>query len=205
MSWYNPSQDEAAEEYYSSKSRYNNAANQRYAAARAAENCSAEKAQAQCAIQSCMRDKINFEKRVEDIRAIIGVISGTTGGSMFGILGGMNVPDVISSFNSHALKTDDSFKGCMKCSDIVAASIHEVFKSKSVDEDANLSDALQQFKNELARLEQAIRDLQAQMDSLSNLVTELSAKINAFNAEAVNWRKVMVSSAYEMNHYRGYM
>lgn len=36
MSWYNPSQDEAAEEYYASKSRYANAANQRASAAKAA-------------------------------------------------------------------------------------------------------------------------------------------------------------------------
>lgn len=205
MSWYNPSQDEAAEEYYSSKSRYNNAANQRYAATRAAENCLAEKAQVQNAIQSCMSDKINFERRIEDIRSIIGVISGTTGGAMFGILSGMNLPEVITSFNNHAQKTDESFKGSMKCSDILAASIFEVFKSKSVEEDSNMSDALQQFKNELARLEQAVRDLQAQMDSLSNLVNELSSKVNMFNAEAMNWRKVMVSSAFEMNHYRGYM
>lgn len=205
MSWYNPNPDEAAEEYYSSKSRYNNAAAQKHAAMKAAEKCWDERNRTQCALQSCVSDKLNFEKRVEDIRAIIGVISGTTGGSIFGILGGMNVPDVISAFNSHAQKTDDSFKGCMKCSDIVATSIHEVFKSKSVDEDLNLSDALQQFRNELARLEQAIKDIQAKMDSLSNLVNDLSAKISSFNAEAMDWRKVMVSSAYEMNHYKGYM
>ena len=61
MSWYNPSQDEAAEEYYSSKSKYNNAANQRAAAMRAADGCSMERTQALSAINSCMSDKLNFE------------------------------------------------------------------------------------------------------------------------------------------------
>lgn len=58
MSWYNPSQDEAAEEYYASKSRYANAANQRASAAKAAENCSYEKSQALSAIESCKNDKL---------------------------------------------------------------------------------------------------------------------------------------------------
>jgi len=205
MSWNNPTQDEASEEYYSSKSKYSNAASQRYAATRAAENCSAEKYKAQCAIQSCMNDKINFEKRIDDIKAIIGMISGTGGGFFGSEWGNLNLPEAIASFNSHSQKTDESFRASMKCSDIIAASIHEVFKSKTVDEDVNLSDALQQFKNELARLEQALKDLQAQINSLSNLVNELTSKISSFNAEAMNWRKVMVSSAYEMNHFKSYM
>ena len=81
MSWYNPSQDEAAEEYYASKSRYANAANQRASAAKAAENCSYEKSQALSAIESCKNDKLNFEKRIEDIQTIIGAMEGSGGGS----------------------------------------------------------------------------------------------------------------------------
>ncbi|MBE6843089.1 MAG: hypothetical protein E7510_09725 [Ruminococcus sp.] len=205
MSWHNPNQDEAAEEFYSSRRRFANAATQKYAVTKAAERCWDERNQTQHAIRSCMSDKLNFEKRIEDIRMIIGVISGAIGGSMFGIVDGMNIPDVISSFNNHAKKTDESFRECMKCSEIVAASIHEVFKSKSVDEDLNLSDALKQFRDELARLEQVVRDLQTQMDNLSALVNDLSAKISSLNAEAVSWRKVMLSSAYEMNHFRKFM
>lgn len=201
MSWYNPSQDEAADEYYSSKSRYNNAANQRCAAMRAAENCCAERASALSAIDSCISDKINFEKRMEDIRAIIGAIEGSSGGCVIG----SSIPEVISIFNEFAKKNDESYKGGIKSPDILAASIFEVFKGKSVDEDPHLSDALQKFKDELARLEKAISELQAQMNSLSDLISDLSSKINMFNVESANWRKVMISSAFEMNHFKGYM
>lgn len=203
MSWYNPSQDEAADEYYSSKSRYNNAANQRCAAMRAAENCCAERASAESAINSFASDKINFEKRMEDIQAIIGAIEGSSGGGC--VIGSNTIPDVISLFNEVAKKTDESYKGGIKSPDILAASIFEIFKGKSVDEDPHLSDALQKFKDELARLEQAIRDLQAQMNSLSDLVSNLSSQINMFNVESADWRKVMISSAFEMNHFKGYM
>lgn len=205
MSWYNPSQDEAAEEYYSSKRRYTNAANQRNAAKKAAENCCAEKSQAISEIKACKSEKLNFEKRIEDIRCIIGALDGSqSGGILIGAIG-TDVPGIISRFNECAGKADASYKESMKCSDMTAASIQEVFKSKSVEEDVHTSDALAKFKAELARLQQAVADLQAQINSLSSTVDELTSKINSYNAEQMNWRKVMVSSAYEMNHYKGYM
>ena len=204
MSWYNPSQDEVADEYYSSKSRYTNAANQRYAAERAAENCCAEKAQAQRAIASCMSDKINFEKRIEDIRTIIGALDGSASGVLVSLLGA-DIPSLITKFNSAAQQTGESYKGSMKCLDIAAASIADIFRGKTVEEDAWLSDALQKFRDEMARLQQALQDLQNQINALEATVTDLTSKINMYNAEQADWRKVMMSSAFEMNHYRSYM
>ena len=204
MSWYNPSQDEAADEYYSSKSRYTNAANQRYAAERAAENCCAEKVQAQRAIASCMSDKINFETRIEDIRTIIGALDGSASGVLVSLLGA-DIPSLITKFNSAAQQTGDSYKGSMKCPDIVAASIADIFRGKSVEEDSWLSDALQKFRDEVARLQQALQDLQNQINALEATVNDLTSKINMYNAEQADWRRVMMSSAFEMNHYRAYM
>lgn len=205
MSWYNPSQDEAADEYYSSKSRYTNAANQRYAAARAAESCCAEKAQALTAINSCMSEKLNFERRIEDIRIIVGAIEGTGGGSSLISAMGADLQSLISKFNSIAQQTSTSYQGSMKCTEVKPVSLFDVFKNKSVVEDGYISEALQKFKDEITRLEEALKNLESQMNNLINLVNDLTSKINMYNAEQANWRKVMVSSAFEMNHFKLYM
>lgn len=203
MSWFNPSQDEAADEYFSSKSRYNNAAYQRNAALRSANKCRAEKTQAINAKNACIKNKVNFERRIEDIKAIIGAISGVPCEGM--ILSGINVPNTIISFNNVASETDNSYKESMKCSGITATSILDTFKSKSIDEDYNISTALQMFRAELERLKQAVRELQIQMNNLTATIDSLNSKINAYNAEASSFRKVMVTSAFEMNHFKGFM
>ena len=135
MSWYNPSQDEAAEEYYASKSRYANAANQRASAAKAAENCSYEKSQALSAIESCKNDKLNFEKRIEDIQTIIGAMEGSGGGSSLISAMGADLPTILNQFNDSAQQTDGSYQGSIKCPDFTAASFLNVFKNKGVIED----------------------------------------------------------------------
>lgn len=205
MSWYNPSQDEAAEEYYASKSRYANAANQRASAAKAAENCSYEKSQALSAIESCKNDKLNFEKRIEDIQTIIGAMEGSGGGSSLISAMGADLPTILNQFNDSAQQTDTSYQGSIKCSDFIAASFLNVFKNKGVIEDTLLSGSLEMFRNEVQRLQEALQNLEQQMNQLSGLVGELTSKINLYQMEQADWRKVMVSSAFEMNHFKNYM
>lgn len=205
MSWYNPSQDEAAEEYYASKSRYANAANQRASAAKAAENCSYEKSQALSAIESCKNDKLNFEKRIEDIQTIIGAMEGSGGGSSLISAMGADLPTILNQFNDSAQQTDTSYQGSIKCSDFIAASFLNVFKNKGVIEDTLLSGSLEMFRNEVQRLQEALQNLEQQMNQLSGLVGELTSKINLYQVEQADWRKVMVSSAFEMNHFKNYM
>lgn len=205
MSWYNPSQDEAAEEYYASKSRYANAANQRASAAKAAENCSYEKSQALSAIESCKNDKLNFEKRIEDIQTIIGAMEGSGGGSSLISAMGADLPTILNQFNDSAQQTDSSYQGSIKCPDFIAASFLDVFKNKGVIEDTLLSGSLEMFQNEMQRLQEALQNLEQQMNQLSGLVEELTSKINMYQVEQADWRKVMVSSAFEMNHFKNYM
>ena len=205
MSWYNPSQDEAAEEYYASKSRYANAANQRASAAKAAENCSYEKSQALSAIESCKNDKLNFEKRIEDIQTIIGAMEGSSGGSSLISAMGADLPTILNQFNDSAQQTDTSYQGSIKCSDFIAASFLNVFKDKGVIEDTLLSGSLEMFRNEVQRLQEALQNLEQQMNQLGGLVGELTSKINLYQVEQADWRKVMVSSAFEMNHFKNYM
>lgn len=205
MSWYNPSQDEAAEEYYASKSRYANAANQRASAAKAAENCSYEKSQALSAIESCKNDKLNLEKRIEDIQTIIGAMEGSGGGSSLISAMGADLPTILNQFNDSAQQTDTSYQGSIKCSDFIAASFLNVFKDKGVIEDTLLSGSLEMFRNEVQRLQEALQNLEQQMNQLGGLVGELTSKINMYQVEQADWRKVMVSSAFEMNHFKNYM
>lgn len=205
MSWYNPSQDEAAEEYYASKSRYANAANQRASAAKAVENCSYEKSQALSAIESCKNDKLNFEKRIEDIQTIIGAMEGSGGGSSLISVMGADLPTILNQFNDSAQQTDTSYQGSIKCPDFIAASFLDVFKNKGVIEDTLLSGSLEMFRNEMQRLQEALQNLEQQMNQLSGLIGELTSKINMYQVEQADWRKVMVSSAFEMNHFKNYM
>lgn len=203
MSWYNPSQDEAADEYYSSKNRYTNAANQRYAVARAAESCCAEKTQALSAINSCQIDKLNFERRIEDIRQIVYALEGGAGSLVSAI--GADIPTLISRFNKSVEQTDSSYRGSIFCRDIKPISWCGVFQNKNVGDDSLLSGALEMFKNEITRLENALRDLEVQMNNLHRMVDELTSKINMYTVEQDHCRSIMISSAYEMNHFKLYM
>ena len=205
MSWYNPSQDEAADEYYASKSRYMNAASQRNSSMRAATACTMEKAAVAGIIGTCTSQKLNFEKRIEDIRTIVGAIEGNGGGNILISSMGGDLPNIISAFNASVGDADMSYHGSMKCSDITPANLSEVFRSKSVTEDSWLSNALTMFKNEITRLEQALQDLQNQINTLNDLTDELTSKINMYNAETISCRRIMVNCAFEMKHFRMYM
>lgn len=204
MSWYNPSQDEAADEYYSSKSRYAAAANQRNEAIKAAASCSLQIGAAQAAIASCQSDKINFEKRIEDIRTIVGAIEGSSDGFLTFAMGG-SLPDIISEFNTSAQQAGTSYQESIKCSDIKSADFADVFRNKSVAEDSLLSDALHMFKDEISRLEEALQNLENQINNLTNLTDELTKKINMYNIEQSDCRRMMVNCAFEMNHFKLYM
>ena len=199
MSWYSPTQSEAADAYYASKSRYMNAASQKYASQRAEDNYRSQRSQSISAIHSCRSEKLNFERRVQDIGRIISALEGSA------TLSGADVPGSITSFNKTADQTDRSYKESIRCRDIAPANINEVFRCKSVEEDSNSSHALQEYKAEKARLEQALIDLENQINSLESSVEDLTRQISACNAEQAYLRRVMVSSAFDMNHFRRYM
>lgn len=204
MSWYNPSQDEAADAYYSSKSRYSNAASQKQAASRAEGRAASERAQAQREIASCQTDKLNFEKRIEDIRHIVSALDGSATGPLVGMIGA-DIPTLIAGLNGSLQETDAAYRSSIVCPEIPAASFYDSLRSKSVGEDSLLSAALQKFRDEIARLQQAIAELEAKLKALSALVSDLNAKIRSYQAAQADWGRVMQSSAYEMDHYRRYM
>jgi len=129
MSWYNPSQDEAADEYYASKSRYMNVANQRNSSVRAAIACTMEKAAVAGIINTCTSQKLNFEKRIEDIRTIVGAMEGNGGGNILISSMGGDLPNIIFAFNTSAEEADISYRESIKCSDITPANLLYIFRA----------------------------------------------------------------------------
>ena len=198
MSWSNPSSNEAESAYYSAKNAYSNAANQKSASERAESNYISEKNSCASSIQSCQNEKRNFEKRIAGIGEIIKALEGSGGG-------GVDVPSGISKVNSAAGNADTSYRGSIKCAEITRADFNDVFKAKSVYEDANSSGALSAYKSEKARLEQAVAELEARIASLFASIDSLTSKIKSCNAAQASYSHTMSSAAYDMNHYKKYM
>ena len=205
MSWFNPSQEEAADHYYSSKRQYSEAASRRDYARRQEAECSAEKSRNINAINSMRSDKLNFEKRIQDIKKVVAVLDGGSGGGALATLIGGTIPDVISDYNSSAQTAAGSYREAIRCSDCAAADLYIVFRGKSVDEDIELTSAVMMFENEIQRLEQALEDLQNNINNAMNNIDQLTSRINSLRIEQSSCRSRMISSAYEMNHYRGYI
>lgn len=196
MSWFNPSPDEAADEYYASKSRYENAASERYQSERQEENYRSERSSVRSAIGSCRSDKINFEKRLEDLIRIIGCLEGS---------GFIDVPGSIGHSNKSSEDAGESLRQSIQCSDITTPDFAGVFRCKSVEEETHSSSALDEFKKERERLKQAIEDLKAQINQLQAEFDNLSSQIAACNAQQAALKRVMVNSAFDMNHFKSYM
>jgi uncharacterized protein YlxW (UPF0749 family) len=196
MSWFNPSPDEAADEYYASRNRYNDAANQKYQSERQEEGYRSERCGVVNALNSCHSDKINFEKRLEDLTKIIGCMEGS---------GFIDVPGSIGVSNNSSEQADDSLRKSIQCDDIATPDFAGVFRCKSVEEETHSNNALNDFKKERERLKQAIEDLKNQINQLNAAFDNLSSQIAACNAQQAELRKVMVSSAFDMSHFKSYM
>ncbi|SFC28936.1 hypothetical protein [Ruminococcus albus] len=199
MSWINPSQEEASDSYYNARSRYVDAANQYNSNSRALDSCRSEMSGVQNQFSSCRSDKINFEKRIEELGTIIGCLEGS--GGWFAA----NVPDSVSSANSSAQKAGEGFSQCIKCDSIAAPDLGEVFKCKTVEEDADSSSALQSYKSEKSRLEQAVAELNARLQQLEERANELVRNMNSMTAQQHALKKAMNSCSYDMAHYKKYM
>ena len=197
MTWGNPSPEEAAEEYYNSKSRYTDAANQRAESMRQEEGFRAERQSALNQLWDAQNQKLNFEKRLEQLREIIAMLTGSSGR--------LDVPGIIQKMNQAAEIAGESYRDSVLCADISAAGIGDVYRGKSVPEDPDTSTALDELQKEAVRLENAIEELRQKMIQLESLAADLANKISQCAAMQADLRRVMYSSAYDMNHFKGFM
>lgn len=199
MSWFNPTPEEAEENYYYYKDQYYYAADQRSRAAREEQEYASRRSSCKAQISDLSRNKINFEKRAEGIEKIIKMLEGN--GGWFSV----DVPGTISKANKSLQKTDSSYKKCIKVTGIATASLENSFLTKSVAAEPHSASALQTLKKELVRLRQSIEDCKKQIANLNSQVETLNREIRASQSAQSSYRNMMNSSAFEMNHYRGYM
>lgn len=197
MSWSNPSPQEAEDNYYYYRNRYNNAASQKASSERREANYINQKNSAVCQMNDLSSQKLNFEKRLEQIGNIIRMLEGSSGTN--------NVPSIIAKGIQAVTRTDESYRGAIRLSGVAPAAFASIFNVKTVESDPNSSSALAKYKSEKARLEQAIADLKTQIASLSSAIAGLNSAISSCNAEQASLRSSMLSSATEMNHYKKYM
>jgi chromosome segregation ATPase len=193
------SKDEASSAYYAAKSQYNSAAGEYRKYENESSSCRGELRDARNQYSQCSNDKINFEKRVEDIERIINCLEGNGGWLS------VNVPQTIATANKSAQDADNGFRQCIKCSGINPPDLAEVFKAPAVTEDQNSNTALEEYKKEKARLEQAIEELKKQMAQLSQQADELSKRIQQLGILSQSCKQRINQSISSMYYYRKYM
>lgn len=196
MRWYNPSQEEARQGYYDARKRYANAANQYKQNESLTNQCFSEYSSVRSEIGQTNSEKMNFEKRIEQIGSIIDILEGRRE---------PNVPQKLQEERISASRSEEAMKLCIKCSETSSPSLGSAFRLADVNEDINSSQALQLFQKEKARLEQAVEDLKNKINNMENRSQELISRMNALNAEKISSRKNMMSSVFEMAHFKKYM
>lgn len=194
-----PTPAEAADEYAYYKYKYSNAAEQKYASERQEEAYYEQKNAAASQLSDATSRKLNFEKRLEGIGNIIKMMEG--GGGLFST----DVPGAISKTASKLQDADRSYKSCIRDTTTAAASLEAAFETKTVEGDANSSSALQQFRAEKTRLEQALEEIRSQIASLSSTISSLNSMISSCDSYQSYLRSVMNNCTCEMDYYRRYM
>lgn len=199
MSWFNPTQAEAEDYYYYYKNKYYDAASEKRASERLESSLREQRQNASSKISSFKNDKINFERRLEGIKNIIKTLEGN--GGWFST----NVPEAIDKANKALDKADSSYAKSIRVSAIHAASLNTAFHVKSVENDRNSAEALQQYRNERDSLAKKIEDLRQSIAQLNADVEMCSRKIRECSALQSSLRSKMFSYSFEMNHYAKFM
>lgn len=197
MTWSNPSAEEAEDNYKYYKSRYNNAASQKSQLDQQAKNYARQKQDYANKMSEASSQKLNFEKRLEQIKDIVRMLEGNSPVN--------DIPSAIARGLKSVMQLNQIYPKAVAVAGVAAASIMDSFDVKTVTADPYSSSALTGYKNEAQRLEKAIIDLQNQINSMSSAIAALNSKISSCNAQSASLQKSMYSSAYEMNHYKKYM
>ncbi len=194
MSWKNPTKKEAEDAYSQAKSKYQNAAESYIHNKRELESIESERKSQLAKGYSTVKEKISFEKRIEQIEEVIRMLS--PGGA---------ADEAIRRANSSAKTAEEAFSKYLYCSGIKSPSISSAYKCPTVEEHPDSYDALQKIKKEKTRLEQAVRELQSKLKALEQETDALTKKINSLVSTQTDLSKIMKGCSYEMNHYKKYI
>lgn len=196
MSWNDPTQSEAMEEYSRSRNKYRETSDKKQAADKRLTQATERKNTVTAAVSRCRSEKRTMEETIAELDRIIKQLDGTSAGG---------VPEVIDEANAAAKRAEESFKSSILCEDVKSADIEGAFTLKSVEEHKDSLEALEALKREKYRLETAAEELGRQMDTLSAELTGLNGTISAASAEQADLKRELDSAAFEMSHYKKYI
>lgn len=148
------------------------------------ENAIQDRQSARSSIFECKSNKIDFEKRIQELEKIINMLENEN--DFFGVISSINMANKASN------DANDSFHSCIKCDSSNPTDLHSIFKTKSVTEDRNSNSALIEFKNEKNRLEQELQNLDRNIRNLETEITNLTRSINNYSYEISFNKKQMI-------------
>lgn len=188
MGWNNPSQEEAQECYDQAKARYNDAA-ENYCQTKAAyEQTYYETQAARGKCSDLQNDKVNFEKRITDIKMLIKFT--------------VDRSRLVSTATLGAARSaEESMEKCVVCTGVKSPSLSSAFRVQDAENEPNSNEALRLMRKEVARLEQAVQDVNSQINAMEQSVADLTKRMNSLFSQQCGYKSVMNSSAYDMNHY----
>ena len=191
MSWNNCTQAEAREAYDAAKSRYGRSAEEYVRNSRKLDACYADYSRTNAKADSMRSDKINFEKRAEQIGDIIQQLDDNG-----------KVNDKIEEANEAAKSVESALSWSIKCSGVNCPPLGTIFKTPYVSENSYSMTALSMLKKEKARLEQALRDISAQLNALELEAQQLQSQMNSLAQTQQDLSRIMNACTYDMNHYK---
>ena len=194
MGWNNCTQTEAQDCYDAAKSRFSNAAEEYTSAGKKLGACEDAYKRTSAQADSMRSDKLNFEKRVEQIGDVIRDLD---------VEGRVNT-DIYES-NRFAGIVEANFAESIICSGVNCPSITRALRTPFVSENQFSLTALSELKKEKRRLEQAIKDVAAKLSAMDQEMEELNKQMNALVQVQADMKKVIGASIYDMAHFKKYM
>ena len=191
MKWNNCTQTEAQEAYDYAKSKYRGAAEEYLGNKKKLDSYYDEYRGMTAQADSFRSEKLSFEKRIEDIGEVISLL-GEDG----------PVENAIAEANRAAKYAEGEFARSIVCSGVNCPPLSRIFKTPYVSENSYSVTALTMLKKEKARLEQALREVNAQLNALELEAQQLQSQMNSLAQTQASLSKIMNACTYDMNHFK---
>jgi len=199
MSYWNPTPDEAYDQYYYNKRKYEQAYSQRKTLDRQKTSYESQQAYQKNNINNLKNEKLNFEKRLKGLKEIIEKLE--SNGGVFS----KNVPAAISATERPVTEMTTAYERSIIVSGISSSDISSAFKVKQVTAHYASSNALQGYKRKYDELQTAIENVNRSIANAENEIRNLKNRINEINDMQRQLRSSMNNCTMNMNHYRRYI
>jgi len=199
MSYWDPSSEEAYNEYYYNKRKYEQAYAQKKSLDRQKDNITYQQSWQKNNINNLKNDKLNFEKRLKGLEDIISKLE--SGGGLFS----KSVPEAISDTERPLTDTVESYRQSITSNGIKQGDIYSSFKVKSVTAHYASNNALNIYKRKYNELQTAIVNVNRSIDAAEEEIKNLTNRINDINDMQRQLNYNMNNYSQNMNHYRKYI